>query len=575
MEIKKLAAAFGQREPAVLDLAPGLNIIKTPSEASTAAWTAFLEYMLYGPDPGGPPRSAAAHGHLETATVWGPITVARWTAAPEAPMGAFSAVYTGGIQPVAHLTAANCGEALLGVPRAVFDRRALVRAPAPADGTAALEELRSLTGVLAEDQTEYALLQDRAAQLQEQLDRHDKADRREAALAAENAHLDFVSARDKVKTMEASQKTPPSKAQLTALRSALDHLEAQSGPIQQARQRMEQAARAEQFALSALDAQEPAKPKETEPPPKPSWQGACWSLLAGVVMGIIAFVVYRNWLLAAGIGVGLFAVLAALTVIGPLTREKKEWAVRHGELSRQRTKEESAYAALAQNAGAARAAHQEAEAAYHTLKSNYKDGLEQALALVHSFRPFAKDLADARQAVADGMLLRRELDDALLEEAEARQRWEALQQEAVYALQPPVKRPAEGREWLRRELADATAQLDILQARFTETLEKQAEELYARLSQTHYRPGETLAGDAGRQMYLAAQLAMCGLALPGTVPLLLEGALDCLDGDGLTAALDCLTGLSQTRQVLLVTCMDREASCLRRTHPDRFYLIKI
>ena len=48
MQIRKLTAAFGLRENAALDFAPGLNIVKTPSEASTAAWTAFLRDMLYG-----------------------------------------------------------------------------------------------------------------------------------------------------------------------------------------------------------------------------------------------------------------------------------------------------------------------------------------------------------------------------------------------------------------------------------------------------------------------------------------------------------------------------------------------
>ncbi len=577
MQIRKLTAAFGLRENAALDFAPGLNIIKTPSEASTAAWTAFLRDMLYGPDPGAPPRSAASQGQLEAATPWGAVTVSRWTASEDAPMGAFSAVYTGGMQLAAHLTAANCGEALLGVPREIFDRWAVIRTPGPADGNAALEELRSIGGVLEEDRAEYALLQARAAQLEEQVNRHEQADLWESALAAENAHLDFVSARDKVKTMEASQKSPPSKAQLTSLRSAMDHLEAQSGPIQQAGQRLEQAAKAYQFAQSALDAQKPVGPsfEESHLRPKPSWKGVCWSLLTGVVMGIITAVIYRNWLLAAGVSAGLFAVLLALTVVMPLERDRAEWKILCGELKEKRTKEQSAYAALAKNAEAARAAHQDAEDTYNALTNIYKTGLDQVLTLVRSFRPFAKDLADARQAVAAGFLMRKELDQAIREEEEARQRWESLRQDAIYPLPPPVRRPAESREWLRRELADARAQLDILQARFTETLERRAEDLYTRMSQTYFRPGEPLKGDSGRQMELAVRLAVCALTLPVITPILLDGALDYLDGDSLTAALDCLSEMSQTRQVILLTCLDREVSCLRRTHPDRFHFIRL
>lgn len=577
MQIRKLTAALGLRETAVLDFAPGLNIVKTPSEASTAAWTALLRDMFYGPDPGAPPRIAVAQCYLEAATAWGAVTITRWTASEDAPLGTFSAVYTGGMQPAAHLTADNCGEVMLGVPREIFDRRAVIRGTGLGDGNAALEELRAIDGVLEEDQAEYAYLQAQAAQFEEQIDRHDRADLWEAALAAENAHLDFVSVRDKVKTMEASQKNPPSKAQLTALRSAMDHLDAQAGPIRQAGQRLEQAAKAYQFAQSALDAQKPVgmPPEESRPRPKPSWKGACWSLLTGVGMGVAAALVYRNWMLAVGVGIGLFAVLLALTVVMPLDRERKEWKILCGELREQQTREQAAYAALSKNAEAARAAHQDAEEAYNAVASIYKAGVEHVMTLVHSFRPFAKDLEDARQAVADGLLMRKELDQAIREEKAARERWEALQGDAIYPLPPPVRRPAGSREQLRRDLADVRARMETLRARFTETLERCAEENYARMSRTRYHPGEPLEGDSGYQMELAARLAVCAVTLPGTAPMLLEGALDCLDGDSLTAALDCLTGMSQTRQVVLLTCSDREASCLRRTHPDRFHFIKL
>ena len=131
MQLQSLAAVFGSQGSPPLEFAPGLNIIKLPSPESAPACTALLRDMLYGPDPGTLPRSAASQGRLEAVTPWGPVTIARWSS--DAPLDAFSAVYTGGSQPVPYLTAAACGDVLLGIPRELFDQRAVIRAPAPGD----------------------------------------------------------------------------------------------------------------------------------------------------------------------------------------------------------------------------------------------------------------------------------------------------------------------------------------------------------------------------------------------------------------------------------------------------------
>lgn len=57
----------------------------------------------------------------------GDITLQRDTARANSPMGRFSAVYTGSGETVDGLTAADCGETLLGVPCEVYERSAFIR----------------------------------------------------------------------------------------------------------------------------------------------------------------------------------------------------------------------------------------------------------------------------------------------------------------------------------------------------------------------------------------------------------------------------------------------------------------
>ena len=57
----------------------------------------------------------------------GDITLQRDTARANSPMGRFSAVYTGSSETVDGLTAADCGETLLGVPCEVYERSAFIR----------------------------------------------------------------------------------------------------------------------------------------------------------------------------------------------------------------------------------------------------------------------------------------------------------------------------------------------------------------------------------------------------------------------------------------------------------------
>ena len=151
MQIKQLAATFGRLENETLDLEPGLNIIEAPNEAGKSTWTAFLRVMLYGLNTRDrsatadkrrylPWSGSAMQGQITLATAQGDVTITRRTARSNSPMGAFSAVHTGSSEPAAWLTAADCGETLLGVPQDVFERSAYIRQSGLAvDQSAALE----------------------------------------------------------------------------------------------------------------------------------------------------------------------------------------------------------------------------------------------------------------------------------------------------------------------------------------------------------------------------------------------------------------------------------------------------
>lgn len=75
----------------------------------------------------------------------------------------------------------------------------------------------------------------------------------------------------------------------------------------------------------------------------------------------------------------------------------------------------------------------------------------------------------------------------------------------------------------------------------------------------------TLSGGAAQQLYLAARLAMCDLALPQDepCPILLDDALDAFDDTRANAALRCLLEIAERRQVLLFTCHSREQELLQ------------
>ena len=140
MRIYKMTATFGKLEHETLTLKPGLNIITAPNEWGKSTWCAFLIAMLYGLDTRAKTTRAALadkehyapwsgspmEGRIDLNWNGRDITIERRTKR-RVPLGEFRAYETESGLPVAELTAANCGQMLLGVEQTVFRRAGFIR----------------------------------------------------------------------------------------------------------------------------------------------------------------------------------------------------------------------------------------------------------------------------------------------------------------------------------------------------------------------------------------------------------------------------------------------------------------
>ena len=140
MRIYQMTATFGKLEHETLRLEPGLNILHAPNEWGKSTWCAFLTAMLYGLDTRAKSTKAALAdkeryapwsgspmaGRIDLSWNGRNITIERRTKG-RIPMGEFQAYETATGLPVAELTAANCGQMLLGVEQSVFRRAGFIR----------------------------------------------------------------------------------------------------------------------------------------------------------------------------------------------------------------------------------------------------------------------------------------------------------------------------------------------------------------------------------------------------------------------------------------------------------------
>lgn len=219
MDFQHIEATFGKLEHRSLSFSKGLNIIEAPNESGKSTLLAFLRVMLYG----FPPRERGAMADKNRYAPWslspmrgtlaltcekGGITLQRDTARANSPMGRFSAVYTGSGEAVDGLTAADCGETLLGVPCEVYERSAFIRQSSlTVDASAELERRIAALITTGEEGQSFS---EASAALKKQLNarKYNKSGRipaLEAEISAQERALDELSqlTRSKRKAEEA------------------------------------------------------------------------------------------------------------------------------------------------------------------------------------------------------------------------------------------------------------------------------------------------------------------------------------------------------------------------------------
>ncbi len=140
MRLYSMTATFGKLEHQTLTLSPGLNIIEASNEWGKSTWCAFLAAMLYGIETRShstknalavkeryaPWSGAPMSGRMDLSWNGRDITIERKTRG-RAIFGDFRAYETATGISIPELTAANCGQQLLGVEREVFLRAGFIR----------------------------------------------------------------------------------------------------------------------------------------------------------------------------------------------------------------------------------------------------------------------------------------------------------------------------------------------------------------------------------------------------------------------------------------------------------------
>ena len=261
MDILHLTATFGRLERQELTLSPGLNVLYAPNETGKSTWGAFIRTMLYGlstrergpladKNRFAPWSGAAMQGRMDVSAAEGAYTLLRDTKRASSPMGEFSCTYTGTATPVDGITAQNAGEALLGVPREVFERSAFIGQNALAvDQDAELERRIAALITTGEEDTSYSQSYER---LKKQLNRrkHNKT----GLIPALEREIDDLQL--SLRDLDALE------AQARQAQSVLDELEHQAAALRQQAaswQALEQQSRAAEYAKAAQSADEAAR----------------------------------------------------------------------------------------------------------------------------------------------------------------------------------------------------------------------------------------------------------------------------------------------------------------------------
>ena len=521
MHIRKLAATFGRLENSTLELAPGLTIIEAPNEGGKSTWTAFLRVMFYGlntrdrtpqadkrrylPWSGNP-----MEGRMDLIVGNDAITLTRHTARANSPMGAFSAQYTGSAEPVPWLTAANCGEELLGVPQEVYERSAFIRqsgmtvdqSPALEQRIAALittgeedtsytaaaehlrrqqnrrrynksgllpqleqecvqlgnllEQIRSLEEEAAACEVRQERLAQREQELRQQLALHDAADRFREVKEALSARDAWETARKKAQALAQDVQNLPSRSDLEALRGALQSLPAEQEAASDAAQEAQKAKEILADADRALSSAPPPDQSLPEAPPKNGLLFPLLSAAGGILIAILLSLV-STWPVGAIVGILAAALGIGSSLVFSRSRRSR-WDAMQAARHRQQEQETAAYAILKERADAARDAWQRASAIAEASDLRWRQSLQRAMEQIRSFQSEAvSDIEDALVAVEGALGRRSAAEQAAREEEAAALRWELRRPTVQDAPATTAERPVLSRSQLQAELSSNTA----------------------------------------------------------------------------------------------------------------------
>ncbi len=172
---------------------------------------------------------------------------------------------------------------------------------------------------------------------------------------------------------------------------------------------------------------------------------------------------------------------------------------------------------------------------------------------------------EARLNQADGQV--RALGDPLVLAAKEEQLQDKIQtlQQRFQALELALNMLNKANEQLQSRFSPQLSTLAgefmafLTDERYEKVLINRELELSARTAgDTVTRELRALSCGTGDQLYFAVRLAMCRLLLPPHVPIILDDALAYFDDQRAKRALQLLATEAKTRQVLLLTCQQRE-----------------
>ena len=577
-----MTATFGKLEHETLTLQEGLNILHAPNEWGKSTWCAFMVAMLYGIDTRqqttksaladkeryAPWSGSPMSGRMDILWNGRKITLER-TSKPRAPFGAFRAYETESGLAVAELTAANCGEVLLGMEKDVFLRSGFLRlADLPLGSSEALRRRLNALVTTGDESGDAAMLEQKLNKLINEI----FANRSKGLLPQVRGQLDSIN--DQLRQIDGlNSRHTALEQRLQVLAQAQTQLEQQ----QQLREQQQEALSQAQAALQQLPA-EPQLP--ASPLPGCADPAAALSqvqqqrilLEARLAKKPIPLWVWLAVLAAAAVGLYFLHPAAALCAALPLpfliaARHKYRAAKKELESLRAFPEAEVAsYCTQCEDILHRRKAWQ----AQHDMLTRQVEALRTSLPA-----PCAQALAQNRQeqqqlqlqlGACQGQLAMLGQPDALL-----------VQRDKLYARCRELEQTLRAITLARETLAKATAQL---QNRFAPRINKRAQALFSRMTDGRYdrltltdslcvetatQTDDILRSPLWRsdgttdQLYLAVRLAVSAELAPNA-PFILDDALVRFDDTRLRSALALLQEEAKARQILLFTCQSREAA---------------